>query len=137
MAIRLKQHGDSALRIAHWLAEQPEVARVLHPALSSCPGHEIFARDFNGAAGLFSFALRGGDEAGRAALIDGLDHFGIGYSWGGFESLALPVDPARVRSATTPDFGGPLVRLQIGLEDADDLIADLDAGLARFRAARG
>jgi len=137
MAVRLRQHQDSALQIARWLAEQPEVARVLHPALPSCPGHEIFARDFLGASGLFSFVLNGGAkekwEAARAALIDGLEHFGIGYSWGGFESLALPIDPARHRTATRRDDAGPMIRLQIGLEDADDLIADLDAGLARFR----
>ncbi|WP_375272720.1 cystathionine beta-lyase [Sphingomonas sp.] len=136
MAVRLRQHQASALEIARWLSEQPEVARVLHPALASCPGHETFARDFLGASGLFSFALAGGDERSRAALIDALDHFGIGYSWGGFESLALPVDPARHRTATTPDFGGPLVRLQIGLEDPADLIADLARGLAAFRDAR-
>ncbi|WP_242149737.1 cystathionine beta-lyase [Sphingomonas sp. BAUL-RG-20F-R05-02] len=137
MAVRLRQHQDSALQIARWLAEQPEVARVLHPALPSCPGHEIFARDFLGASGLFSFVLNGGAkekwEAARAALIDGLEHFGIGYSWGGFESLALPINPARHRTATRRDDAGPMIRLQIGLEDADDLIADLDAGLARFR----
>ncbi len=136
LAIRLKQHGDSALRIARWLAEQPGVARVLHPALPSCPGHETFLRDFSGASGLFAFVLDGGDDAARAALIDGLAHFGIGYSWGGFESLALPIDPARYRTATRRDDAGPVVRLQIGLEDPDDLIADLDAGLVRFRAAR-
>ncbi len=137
MAVRLKQHGESALMIARWLETRAEVARVLHPALSSCPGHEHFVRDFNGASGLFSFVLDGGPkdqwEASRAALIDGLAHFGIGYSWGGFESLALPVDPHKYRTATKPDFAGPLVRLQIGLEDADDLIADLAAGLDRFR----
>ncbi|MDO7844514.1 cystathionine beta-lyase [Sphingomonas immobilis] len=137
MAVRLKQHEASALKIAHWLAEQPGVARVLHPALPSCPGHDVFVRDFKGSSGLFSFVLDGGDEAARAALIDGLAHFGIGYSWGGFESLALPVDPARHRSATTRDDAGPMIRLQIGLEDADDLIADLDAGLARFRETSG
>jgi len=134
MAIRLKQHEASALKIARWLETRPEVARVLHPALASCPGHEIFARDFTGASGLFAFVLNGGDEAARAALIDGLAHFGIGYSWGGFESLALPVDPHRYRTVTTCEFAGPLVRLQIGLEDADDLIADLEKGLARFAA---
>jgi cystathionine beta-lyase len=134
MAVRLRQHQESALRIATWLAEQPEVACVLHPALPSCPGHDIFARDFKGASGLFSFVLDGGDDAARAALIDGLEHFGIGYSWGGFESLALPVDPARYRTATHRADAGPMIRLQIGLEDADDLIADLAAGLARFRA---
>ena len=135
MALRLRQHGESALRIARWLAERPEIGEVLHPALPGCPGHETFLRDFHGASGLFSFALRGGDEASRAAFIDGLRHFGIGYSWGGFESLALPIDPERHRSVSARRFAGPLVRLQIGLEDADDLIADLDAGLARFRTA--
>ena len=137
MAVRLKQHEASALAIARWLAEQPGVDRVLHPALPSCPGHDIFARDFKGASGLFAFVLDGGDDAARAALIDGLEHFDIGYSWGGFESLALPVDPARYRTATRRDDAGPLVRLQIGLEDADDLVADLDRGLHRFRSARG
>jgi cystathionine beta-lyase len=137
MAVRLKQHEASAIRIAHWLETRPEVARVLHPALPSCPGHETFLRDFAGSSGLFSFVLHGGGEAARAALIDGLHHFGIGYSWGGFESLITPVDPGRHRSATTPDFAGPLVRLQIGLEDPDDLIADLAAGLDRFAAVRG
>ena len=137
LGVRLNQHQESALQIARWLSDQPEVARVLHPALPSCPGHERWARDFSGSSGLFSFVLNGGDEAARAALIDGLAHFGIGYSWGGFESLALPVDPARYRTATTWQAEGPLVRLQIGLEDPADLIADLDAGLARFRKARG
>lgn len=137
LGVRLNQHQASALRIAQWLAQQPDVARVLHPALPSCPGHALWQRDFTGSSGLFSFVLKGGDEKARAALIDGLAHFGIGYSWGGFESLALPVDPARYRTATAWQAEGPLVRLQIGLEDSDDLIADLDAGLARFRAMRG
>jgi cystathionine beta-lyase len=137
LGVRLKQHEASALGIARWLGEQPGVARVLHPALPGCPGHDLWARDFSGSSGLFGFVLEGGDEAARAALIDGLAHFGIGYSWGGFESLALPVDPARYRTATRWQAEGPLVRLSIGLEDMDDLIADLDAGLARFRAARG
>jgi cystathionine beta-lyase len=137
MAIRLKQHGEAALTIAHWLKAQPEVARILHPAFPECPGHEAFARDFKGAAGLFSFVLNGGNEQSRAALIDGLEHFGIGYSWGGYESLAIPVDPQRYRTATKWGAEGPVVRLQIGLEDPDDLIADLAAGLTRFREARG
>jgi cystathionine beta-lyase len=137
MAVRLAHHERSALRIAQWLAARPEVAQVLHPALPGCAGHDIFARDFKGSSGLFAFALAEGDEASRAALIDTLALFGIGYSWGGFESLAIPVDPARHRSVTARDFGGPLVRLQIGLEDTDDLVADLDAGLAAFRRARG
>jgi cystathionine beta-lyase len=137
LGVRLAQHQASALAIATWLDAQPDVARVLHPALPDCPGHDLWARDFAGSSGLFSFVLKGGDEKARAALIDGLAHFGIGYSWGGFESLALPVDPARYRSATRWDAEGPLVRLSIGLEDPADLIADLEAGLARFRALRG
>lgn len=137
MAVRLRQHGAAALRIAQWLETRPEVARVLHPALPGCPGHNVFLRDFKGASGLFSFVLRGGDEAARAALIDGLAHFGIGYSWGGYESLAIPIDPERIRTVTKWQAEGPAVRLQIGLEDPDDLIADLDAGLARFAKARG
>ncbi|MBN8810507.1 MULTISPECIES: cystathionine beta-lyase [unclassified Sphingomonas] len=137
MAIRLEQHGRAALRIAEWLKTRPEVARVLHPALPDCPGHALFQRDFKGASGLFSFVLAGGGEKARAALIDGLEHFGIGYSWGGYESLALPVDPQRFRTATEWKAEGPVVRLQIGLEDPDDLIADLAQGLARFAGMRG
>ena len=136
LGVRLAQHRDSALAVAHWLRTQPGVARVLHPALPDCPGHALWQRDFSGSTGLFSVVLERGDEAARAALIDGLSHFGIGYSWGGFESLALPVDPARYRSATRWEAEGPLVRLHIGLEDPADLIADLDAGLGRFRSVR-
>jgi cysteine-S-conjugate beta-lyase len=136
MAVRLQQQGAAALAIARWLETRPEVARVLHPALPGCPGHDLFRRDFKGASGLFSFVLAGGTDAARSALIDGLAHFGIGYSWGGYESLAIPVDPERHRTATRWHAEGPLVRLQIGLEDPDDLIADLAAGLARFAALR-
>jgi len=132
LAVRLRQHEASALKIARWLAEQPQIARVLHPALADCTGHEFWVRDFSGASGLFSFVLNGGGDAARARLVDGLKHFGIGYSWGGYESLALPVDPARLRTATTRVQEGPMVRLHIGLEDADDLIADLAAGLAAY-----
>ena len=133
MAVRLKQHGASALAVASWLAERPEVATVLHPALPRSPGHEYFIRDFKGASGLFAFALRDADDVSRAAFIDALRLFGIGYSWGGFESLALPVDPKRALGV--PDHGGPLVRLHVGLENVDDLIADLDQGFAAYRAA--
>ena len=135
MALRLKEQGRSALAIAGWLAEQPGVARVLHPALDTCPGHAVFERDFVGAAGLFSFVLDGGNDAPRTALIDGLELFGIGYSWGGYESLVVPVDPQRHRSVTDWQAEGPVVRLQIGIEDSEDLIADLARGLDRFRAA--
>jgi len=136
LGVRLRAHEAGGLKVARWLAEQPEVARVVHPALPGCPGHEIWARDFRGASGLFGFVLAGGDDAARTALIDGLRHFGIGYSWGGYESLAIPVDPAGLRTATTWTADGPMVRLHIGLEDPDDLIADLADGLRRFAGAR-
>ena len=130
MGLRLRRHQESALRIAQWLKDRPEVARVLHPALPNCPGHELWKRDYKGASGLFSFVLAGGDDAARVRLIDALTLFGIGYSWGGFESLAVPVDPAAQRTATRWQAEGPVVRLSIGLEDPEDLIADLERGLA-------
>jgi cystathionine beta-lyase len=134
LGIRLKRHEESGLKVARWLADQPQVARLLHPALPGCPGHELWQRDFAGASGLFSFVLEGGGDADRTRLIDGLDLFGIGYSWGGFESLALPVDPERLRTATAWSAEGPVVRLHVGLEDPDDLIADLAAALAGYPA---
>lgn len=132
LGVRLAQHQANALTVAEWLAEQPKVARVLHPALPSCPGHALWRRDFRGSTGLFSFVLGGGSEAERDAFIDRLDLFGIGYSWGGFESLAVPVNLRGVRKATTPDFAGPVVRLHIGLEDPADLTGDLDRALATY-----
>lgn len=131
--VRLARHQENGLKVARWLQAQPQVARVLHPALPDCPGHEHWKRDFSGATGLFSFVLNGGDDAARARLIDSLELFGIGYSWGGYESLAVPADPAR--TATRLELEGPLVRLHVGLEDADDLIADLAAALARHGGA--
>jgi cystathionine beta-lyase len=136
LGLRLARHQESALRVAKWLDEQPQVARVLHPALPSCPGHELWVRDYRGASGLFAFILKGGGAAERAAFIDGLSQFGIGYSWGGYESLALPADPERIRTATRWRADGPLVRLHIGLEDTDDLIEDLAEGLARYGSGR-
>jgi cysteine-S-conjugate beta-lyase len=130
LAVRLARHQESGLRIARWLAEQPQVARVLHPALPSCPGHEFFARDFRGATGLFSFVLNGGDELAQTRLIESLDLFGIGYSWGAFESLAVPASFTRTLAGGACE--GPMVRLHIGLEDPDDLIADLAAALADY-----
>ena len=130
--VRLRRHEENGLKVAHWLKAQPQVARVLHPALADCPGHDLWKRDFTGASGLFSFVLAGGDDAARTRLVESLALFGIGYSWGGFESLALPADP--VRTATPLALEGPLVRLHIGLEDPDDLIADLAAALDRFGA---
>lgn len=132
LQVRLQRHGESALRIAQSLAEQPQVSRVLHPALPSCPGHEFWVRDFDGASGLFAFVLQGGDLAARDRLIESLEHFGIGWSWGGFESLATPSDPIGLRTATRWTPEGPAVRLSIGLEDADDLIADLERALSGY-----
>jgi cystathionine beta-lyase len=132
LGVRLRQHEANALEVARWLERQPQVARVLHPALPSCPGHEIWRRDFTGSSGLFSFVLNGGDDARRTRLVEGLRRFGIGYSWGGFESLVLPVDLDGARTATSLDLPGPIVRLHIGLEDVEDLIADLAEGLASY-----
>ncbi|WP_397589878.1 cystathionine beta-lyase [Sphingorhabdus sp.] len=132
LSVRMKAHEASALQIAKWLQTQPDVAGVFHPALPECPGHDIWKRDFSGSAGLFSF-IHKGDAATAAAFVDALEFFGIGYSWGGFESLALPVHPEKYRSAVPWEKKGTLIRLQIGLEDADDLIADLDQA---FTAAR-
>ncbi|MDE2620726.1 MAG: cystathionine beta-lyase [Sphingomonadales bacterium] len=141
MGLRLQQETASALALAEWLAGREEIARVLCPMLPGSPGHALWQRDFTGGCGLFSVVLRGKDAAARDALIDALGLFGIGYSWGGFESLVTPLDPAGTRSATAwplPDmdpadrFG---VRLSIGLEDRADLMADLERGLAAWRAA--
>ena len=137
MALRLERETASALAIAQWLETRSEIARVLCPMLPGSPGHEHWRRDFTGGCGLFSFVMRGGTSASRDALIDALQLFGIGYSWGGFESLATPVDPAPLRTssawplpgmADTDRFG---VRLSIGLEDPADLIADLARALAQ------
>lgn len=142
LELRLARETASALTIAQWLSAQPEVAHVLCPMLPGAPGHDIWRRTFSGGCGLFSFVLKGGTGEARDALIDALAHFGIGYSWGGFESLATPVDPAPMRSATAwPPAGWDAadrfgVRLSIGLEDPADLIADLARGLAAWRAAR-
>ncbi len=133
--VRLARQGESGLAVAHWLADRPEVARVLHPALPSCPGHGHYARDFAGPCGLFGFVLAGGwDAADRARLIDALDRFGIGYSWGGYESLAIPADPER--TVVPWDAPGRLVRLSVGLEDPADLIADLARAFDRVERAR-
>ena len=132
LGIRLAQHQASGLAVAEWLSGHPKVASVLHPALPGSPGHDLWNRDFRGASGLFSFVLRGGSRAARDALIDQLELFGIGFSWGGFESLAVPVNLDRMRTVNTPGFAGPLVRVHIGLEDPADLVADLDRALARY-----
>ena len=134
MGVRLAQHQKSALEIARWLEGQPGVARVLHPALESFPGHALWKRDFCGASGIFSIVLDGGAEKQAHAFLDALEIFGLGYSWGGYESLAVHVFLGD-RTVAKGDHEGPVMRLQIGLEDADDLKADLERGLEAARKA--
>jgi len=134
LSVRLERHQRSALAMAKWLAARPEVERVLHPALHGDPGHALWKRDFTGASGLFSIVLKPYSRDAVAAMVDGLDLFGMGYSWGGYESLILPFNPSTYRSATKWHAKGPALRLHIGLEDIEDLKADLDAGFARLRA---
>jgi cystathionine beta-lyase len=128
--VRMARHQASALAVAEWLTARSDVGRVLHPGLPGDPGHDIWARDFSGASGLFGFTLRGADEAGRTRFIEALNHFGIGFSWGGYESLVVPSNPADIRTATQWTDPDPLLRLSIGLEDPADLIADLARGFA-------
>ena len=135
MALRLREHEKQALDMARWFASRPEVAQVLHPALETCPGHEIWKRDFKGSSGLFSIILKPCSDKALAAMLDGLALFGMGYSWGGFESLVIPFDCSTYRSATEWKPGGPALRFHIGLEDLDDLKRDLDAGFARLKEA--
>ena len=123
------------MRLATWLRARPEVERILYPALPGDPGHAIWKRDFTGASGLFGVILKGGGEAQLAAMLDGLEYFGMGASWGGFESLILPTDPGPSRTATVWEPAGPSLRIHAGLEDPEDLIADLEAGFERFHAA--
>ena len=125
---------QSGLRVARWLEHRPEVARVLHPALESDPGHAIWKRDFTGACGLFSIVLKPTREQAVLAFMNELTLFGMGYSWGGFESLVILFDCSDYRTATKWAPGGPTLRFHIGLEDTDDLIADLEAALRRWRA---
>ena len=134
LGLRLERQGASALRIAEWLQGHPAVARVMHPALPGDPGNPLFLRDFKGASGLFGFVLKRGARKDTAALIDHLAHFGIGFSWGGYESLILPIELDGIRTVTSTDLGGQIIRLSIGLEDPADLIADLTAGLDRYEA---
>jgi cystathionine beta-lyase len=135
LAVRLAQHQRSALEIARWLATRPEVIRVLHPALESDPGHAIWKRDFTGASGLFSVVLKPAPQKAIDALLDAVKLFGMGYSWGGFESLIIPFDCAPYRTATKWAPGGPALRLHIGLENAEDLKCDLERGFEAFNAA--
>ena len=135
LAVRLAQHQRSGLEMARWLAARPEVIRVLHPALESDPGHAIWKRDFTGASGLFSIVLKPAPQKSVDALIDTVKLFGMGYSWGGFESLVIPFDCTSYRTASKWAPGGPALRLHIGLENVEDLKADLARGLEAFNAA--
>jgi cysteine-S-conjugate beta-lyase len=134
-AVRLRRHETQALALARWLDDRPEVVRVLHPALPSCPGHDIWRRDFAGSSGLFGVVLQPGTpKAAIDTMLDGMKVFGLGFSWGGVESLIVPVRPVRICSSETAG-AGPLLRLHAGLEDLEGLIDDLESGFARLAAA--
>lgn len=135
LGVRMPRHQQTALTLADWLEQRPEVAKVLHPAFPGTPGHEFWKRDFSGSSGLFSILLNKYSKKAVTAMVEGMGLFTIGFSWGGFESLILPVSPEETRTATRWAAEGPLVRLHAGLEDADDLIDDLEKGLARLNAA--
>jgi cystathionine beta-lyase len=132
LAVRLERHQKSGLALAEWLSGRNEVERVIHPALPGDRGHALWRRDFTGASGLFSVVLKPYSHHAVAAMLDGLSLFGMGYSWGGFESLILPFDPRAYRTATRWEEKGPALRLHAGLEDVEDLRADLEAGFARL-----
>lgn len=135
LGVRLRHHEASALTLARWLETQPQVARVLHPALPSFAGHDLWKRDFSGSCGLFAVELRPCDPQSVREMVDGLHHFGIGFSWGGYESLVLPVHPEKSRQVMKWDGEGPVLRLHVGLEAVEDLRSDLADGLARLRSA--
>jgi cystathionine beta-lyase len=134
LEVRLKRHGENALKVAAWLEQQPEVRQVLCPALPGAPGHDLWTRDFKGLNGLFSVVLAPSPEGKVETFIDALTLFGLGFSWGGFESLAIHCDPQLKLRPDKPRFEGPLVRLHVGLEDPDDLIADLRQALDLYAA---
>ncbi len=137
LPLRYGEQARSMAEVAGWLARRPEISRVLNPALPGDPGHALWLRDFSGAASLFGVVMRGGDAAAARAMLDALSLFGLGYSWGGFESLATYETPQLAFRQAPPIFEGPLLRLHVGLESPDDLIADLETGLAAWRAALG
>jgi cystathionine beta-lyase len=135
LELRLREAERQASALAHWLRARPEVLRVIYPALPDDPGHAIWKRDFTGASGLFTVVLKPAPEAAVAALLDGLELFGLGYSWGGFESLVIPFDCTTYRTATRWAPGGPTLRFHVGFEDLEDLKEDLDRGFAQLRKA--
>ncbi|MFO1089711.1 MAG: cystathionine beta-lyase [Hyphomicrobiales bacterium] len=134
LAVRLDRHMANALIVAEWLRERPEVEAVLYPALPGAPGHDLWRRDFTGASGLFSVVLKPASREALARMVDDLSLFGMGFSWGGFESLVVPFTPHR--SVNHFKYEGPALRFHIGLENPADLIADLEDGFARLNAAR-
>ena len=134
LGVRLAQHQRNTLQVIEWLAQRPEIETILHPALPQHPGHDLFVRDFSGSNGLFSFVLKQGDVAAVTAFVEGMQHFKMGFSWGGYESLVLAnLDVQALRTATSWPYKGPLIRLHIGLEDPSDLIADLAAAFDRLQ----
>lgn len=135
LGVRLARHQENGLALARWLKARPEVARVLHPALPEDPGHALWKRDFSGASGLFGIELKPVSETAVEAMLDGMELFGMGYSWGGFESLILPAEVKSIRTAVRWNAAGPLIRIHAGLEDVADLIDDLTQGFERLRAA--
>ena len=135
LGVRLARHNESAMRVARWFEQRPEVLSVLHPGLPSHEGHAIWQRDFTGACGLFSIVLKPTNEKAVHAFMNALTLFGMGFSWGGFESLVIIFDCSEYRTATKWLPGGPTLRFHIGLEDPDDLIADLERGFAAMKAA--
>jgi cystathionine beta-lyase len=137
LGVRLAQHQVSGLKVARWLQSRPEILHVLHPALEGHPGHGIWKRDFTGACGLFSVIFKPAPAEAVYAFLNALTLFGIGASWGGYESLAIPFDCTPVRTATQWAPGGPAVRFHIGLEDVSDLLADLEEGFVAFAAKAG
>ncbi|MFZ3033049.1 MAG: cystathionine beta-lyase [Parvibaculum sp.] len=134
LGVRLERHMQTGITLARWLEARPEVAQVIHPALESHPDHALWKRDFTGACGLFSFVLKPCSETALAALLDNLDLYGMGYSWGGYESLIVPQDMTKYRTVTSGDFGGQLIRVHAGLENIEDLKADLVHGFACMAA---
>ena len=135
MPTRLKQHWKSGVKVAEWLAGRPEVARLIHPALPSHPGHDLWKRDFTGASGLFAFILHEVTDDAVGRLLENTQLFGMGYSWGGFESLLIPFDPRSYRTATEWIAEGPAFRIHIGLEDPDELISDLQIGFDAMKVS--
>jgi cystathionine beta-lyase len=132
LSVRIEEHQKNAIEVANWLNKRPEVETILHPAFPSCPGHEIWQRDFIGSSGLFSIVLKDFSMKQVNAMLDGMDYFAMGFSWGGYESLIVPCDPTKIRSATKWNASGPLLRIHVGQEDVQDLIQDLERGLTRL-----